>query len=237
MRPLLQSLHDHDLGHLQIVAEFWGVELASGKVREAAPELAALMCDSALAGEVIASLPPDATIIDIVAKDTLLEALRRFPGTVIIVSHDRYILNELVTEVIEVGRGHAIRHLGNYDDYLSKKEQPAPAATPVPAKVAAPIQREARSQARYGNGKQITQDRELQRHRERVARRRAQLEAGIETKEAERAALATEMNDPNFYLARKDANQLIARYESLGREIEHLYNELVQQDDSAPAGD
>src|SRR5262249_28524839 len=59
--------------------------------------------------------------LDIVAKDTLLEALRRFPGAVIIVSHDRYLLNELVTEVIEVGRGHAIRYLGNYDDYLAKK--------------------------------------------------------------------------------------------------------------------
>src|SRR5215475_1727926 len=59
--------------------------------------------------------------LDIIAKDTLLEALRRFPGTVIIVSHDRHVLNELVTEVIEVGQGHAVRYLGNYDDYLEKK--------------------------------------------------------------------------------------------------------------------
>jgi hypothetical protein len=35
------------------------------------------------------------------------------------------------------------------------------------------------------------------------------------------------MNDPQFYLARKDANELIARYELLGREIEQLYEELV----------
>ena len=61
--------------------------------------------------------------LDIVAKDTLLEALRRFPGTVLIVSHDRFILNELVTEVIEVGQGHAIRYLGNYDDYLRRKRR------------------------------------------------------------------------------------------------------------------
>src|SRR5204863_858708 len=61
--------------------------------------------------------------LDIVAKDTLLEALRRFPGTVVIVSHDRYLLNELATEVIEVGQGHATRYLGNYDEYLAKKAQ------------------------------------------------------------------------------------------------------------------
>src|SRR5208283_1854532 len=59
--------------------------------------------------------------LDIIAKDTLLDALRRFPGTVIIVSHDRFILNELVTEVLEVGQGHATRYLGNYDYYLAKK--------------------------------------------------------------------------------------------------------------------
>ena len=35
------------------------------------------------------------------------------------------------------------------------------------------------------------------------------------------------MNQPNFYLERKDANQMIARYEQLGREIEGLYEELV----------
>ena len=36
------------------------------------------------------------------------------------------------------------------------------------------------------------------------------------------------MNDSNFYLARHDADQLIARYERLGREIERLYGELVK---------
>jgi len=175
--------------------------------------------------------------LDIIAKDTLLEALRRFPGTVIIVSHDRYILNELVTEVIEVGRGHAIRYLGNYDEYLARKERTDTPATSAPAKAAPPSRPQARTHRPDGNGKQAPQDRELQRRREREARRRQQLEAGIETKEAERAALATEMNDPNFYVVRKDANELIARYASLGREIERLYNELVQQDDSAPAAD
>jgi hypothetical protein len=41
------------------------------------------------------------------------------------------------------------------------------------------------------------------------------------------------MDDPNFYLARKDADELIARYERLGREIEQLYADLVKCDDSA----
>ena len=161
--------------------------------------------------------------LDIIAKDTLLEALRRFPGTVIIVSHDRHVLNELVAEVIEVGQGQAIRYLGNYDDYLAKKaEMEARAAAlangAAPRPGPAPLQDEGRRQA--------SPDREQKRRTDRAAKERSRIEADIEKKETERAALSQEMNDPNFYLTRKDADQLIARYERLGREVDKLYGDL-----------
>ncbi|HXR24699.1 MAG TPA: ABC-F family ATP-binding cassette domain-containing protein [Candidatus Binataceae bacterium] len=192
--------------------------------------------------------------LDIVAKETLLEALRRFPGTVIIVSHDRYILNQLVTEVIEVGHGHATRYLGNYDEYLAKKaeeeqsanrvatavktaaavvEPPRPVAVEPPRKVevvhnghlngAGDKRAAAKAPAR-------PLDREAARIKARDAKRRADLEVTIEKKEAERAQLAVEMNDPDFYLTRKDAKQLIDRYERLGREIDGLYAQLVDHE-------
>ena len=177
--------------------------------------------------------------LDIVAKDTLLEALRRFPGTVLLVSHDRFILNELVTEVIEVGRGHATRYLGNYDEYLQKKAQLEAAANGAkPARIApapkvAPAAVNGKLEKRVAE--KNTDDRELQRKRDRIAKQRSQAEAQIEQKETERAALATEMSDADFYLKRKDADELIARYERLGREIEKLYAELVKFDESASA--
>ncbi len=59
-----------------------------------------------------------------------------------------------------------------------------------------------------------------------MQKRRQQLEASIEGKEAERATLATAMNDPNFYIQRKDADELIGRYQQLGREIERMYADL-----------
>lgn len=165
--------------------------------------------------------------LDIIAKDTLLEALRRFPGTVMIVSHDRHVLNELVAEVIEVGQGHAIRYLGNYDDYLAKKaEMEARAAAlangAAPSPAPAPLQHDGRKQASPDR----EQEREQKRRTDRAARERSRIEADIEKKETERAALAQEMNDPNFYLTRKDADQLIARYERLGREVDKLYGDL-----------
>jgi ATP-binding cassette, subfamily F, member 3 len=198
--------------------------------------------------------------LDIVAKETLLEALRRFPGTIVIVSHDRYILNQLVTEVIEVGQGHATRYLGNYDDYLEKKaSEEARASGAIRARdngssarpaavdgdatnshhdVTASNGRldgnDASVAAAASNGRESQRDparqvdREAQRNKARLAKQRAGIESEIEKKETARAALATEMNDPNFYLARKDANEMIARYDRLGREIDGLYEQLVK---------
>jgi ATP-binding cassette, subfamily F, member 3 len=194
--------------------------------------------------------------LDIVAKDTLLEALRRFPGTVIIVSHDRFILNELVNEVLEVGQGHAIRYLGNYDDYLAKKAAMEAAIAPASkqdhsvmasshaqqlrgtnGQVAHPKNAERAKSGKSRDVEASNDDRDAMRQRERVARQRSQIEKQIEQKETERAALSAEMNDPNFYLARKDADDLIARYERLGREIETLYTDLVKFEAPAAASD
>jgi hypothetical protein len=43
------------------------------------------------------------------------------------------------------------------------------------------------------------------------------------------------MNDPNFYLTRSDANDVIVRYEKLGREIDELYAELLNLDQGTEA--
>src|SRR6059058_920595 len=75
--------------------------------------------------------------LDLTAKEVLLEALLGYAGTLVIVAHDRYLLDRLPTQVIEVGTGHAARYLGNYEDYLASKARPPinniqpPAAKPT----------------------------------------------------------------------------------------------------------
>jgi ATP-binding cassette, subfamily F, member 3 len=173
--------------------------------------------------------------LDIIAKDTLLEALRRFAGTVVVVSHDRHILNELVSEVIEVGHGHALRYLGNYDDYLAKKQAMAAAPLPPDGKAGRAAPRAALDGAgRESKGSTARRGKPVHDRALSVnARRREAAEAEIEKKETERAALAAQMNDPDFYIKRSDADELIARYDRLGKEIEKLYADLVSREGAA----
>lgn len=49
--------------------------------------------------------------------------LLNYPGAVLIVSHDRYFLDKVVTKVLEIEMGKLMSYLGNYTDYAAKKRQ------------------------------------------------------------------------------------------------------------------
>jgi ATP-binding cassette subfamily F protein 3 len=68
--------------------------------------------------------------LDLASKEVLEEALSGFTGTIVFISHDRYFINRMATQVVEVARGQLTTYLGTYDDYLDRK---ATAATPPTA--------------------------------------------------------------------------------------------------------
>ena len=62
--------------------------------------------------------------LDIVSKEILEEAIRNYTGTVFYVSHDRYFINTTATRILELTGGGLNSYMGNYDDYLEKKDTP-----------------------------------------------------------------------------------------------------------------
>lgn len=63
--------------------------------------------------------------LDIASREVLLEAVKRFPGTVMIVSHDRHFLKEMTTRVFEVDKEKVTVYDGTYSYYLEKKQAQA----------------------------------------------------------------------------------------------------------------
>jgi ATP-binding cassette subfamily F protein 3 len=59
--------------------------------------------------------------LDIVSREVLLDAIKTFPGTVMIVSHDRHFLREVTTRVFELDKNHLVTYDGTWDYYLSKR--------------------------------------------------------------------------------------------------------------------
>jgi len=60
--------------------------------------------------------------LDIHSRETLLEALQKFPGTVVLVSHDRHFLRALVNRVFEIDHGELRVYEGDYPYYLEKSQ-------------------------------------------------------------------------------------------------------------------
>jgi ATP-binding cassette, subfamily F, member 3 len=57
--------------------------------------------------------------LDIHSREVLLDALKRYEGTIVIVSHDRFFLREISTKVLEISKGNAHLYPGDYEEYLS----------------------------------------------------------------------------------------------------------------------
>jgi ATP-binding cassette, subfamily F, member 3 len=63
--------------------------------------------------------------LDIQSREILLDALKNFAGTVVLVSHDRHFLHDLVTRVMEIDHGAMRLYEGDYDYYLHKSGREA----------------------------------------------------------------------------------------------------------------
>ena len=59
--------------------------------------------------------------LDITSKEILENAIRNYTGTCLLVSHDRYFINQVATKILDLSRGQLYEYDGNYDYYLDKK--------------------------------------------------------------------------------------------------------------------
>ena len=59
--------------------------------------------------------------LDIPSVEVLEDALDQFVGTVLIISHDRYFLDQTVDRLIEIREGIVTEHVGGYTEYLERK--------------------------------------------------------------------------------------------------------------------
>jgi ATP-binding cassette subfamily F protein 3 len=125
--------------------------------------------------------------LDIPARETLEEALDGFPGTLLVVSHDRYFLDRVCRKLLVVEGEGLESHLGNWSDYRSRQRQSARAAARVPEPPPAPANSAAET-ARAANKDRERQRRKLERRVETAEAEVARLEGELRALRAELAA-------------------------------------------------
>ena len=154
--------------------------------------------------------------LDIRSKEVLKEAILRFTGTVVVVSHDREFLDGLVSRVYEFRRGKVTEHIGGIYDWLQARdrEDSTEAATPRPGSTAGASSAAAPSPS--SGAEDYQRQKELAKQRRSLERELKGLEERSEAIDAELAALEEQLAQPEHAT---DAS-LFQRYSSLKKEQE-----------------
>ncbi len=139
-----------------------------------------------LSGANVLVLDEPTNHLDIASREVVEEALTDFPGTVIVVSHDRYFLNRVPDRILELSAEGLTSYLGAYDYYMEKKQSIASGKRYL----AELGQEERREPAARGQGEvRPAEDAAALRKRNKEAEARARRKARQEQQLEERIAL------------------------------------------------
>ena len=153
--------------------------------------------------------------LDIGSKEMLEDALEAFDGTIIMVSHDRYLLNRIPNRIIEMtANGYEIYN-GRYDYYVEHKVEPQPVKEQVSEEKKQAAQKFYRTKADRG--------------RQAAAKKRiAFLEKTIESNEQLIEQLTEQMSDPQIAADYQKVEEICGQIEQLKNQNESFGEEWLE---------
>jgi ATP-binding cassette subfamily F protein 3 len=149
--------------------------------------------------------------LDIESREALEDALSEFPGTLLLVSHDRALLDAVGSRTIAVEEGTLHSYAGGWSDYLERRRSREEAAKEAKAKPAAAKP----APAPKSNGSRS----------KNAAKKQAQLEKRIEQAEAELKALEEELADPSAWASPTGAERSTKRHAAAKQRVAELMDE------------
>lgn len=160
--------------------------------------------------------------LDIRSKEVLKEAIARFDGTVILVSHDREFLDGLVTRIYEFKQGRVTEHMGGIYDWLHKRDleevQANPRANTVQNVMSTTNSVGAQN---YAEQKEESKKRRaLERELKQCEERSEQIDAQL--RKIEERLLSEQTDDlfKSYQTLKEEQEQIMARWEELALTLE-----------------
>lgn len=167
--------------------------------------------------------------LDIRSKNVLKEAILRFTGTVIIVSHDREFLDGLVSRVYEFRAGRVSEHIGGIYDWLEKRDR-EDGTTPSNPRATTATSKETKPAEPTSGALDYQRQKEAARERRALERELKSLEERSEAIDSELQALEERLADPKhatdtalfdqYSQLKREQEQVLERWEELSLQLE-----------------
>jgi len=161
--------------------------------------------------------------LDIDSKEVLENALIDFDGTLLFVSHDRYFINRVATQVLELSEEGSTLYLGDYDYYLEKKAE-------LEALAAAQAEAEPASSTEEVTSNDYHVQKQNQKELRKITRRIEQLEAEMEELDQKIQDITETMHSTNdaadLVQLQSDLDQLTVQQEAVMEEWAELSEQV-----------
>ena len=162
--------------------------------------------------------------LDIYTREVLEDALSRYTGTIIFVSHDRYLLNRISTNVLELTANGAEMFNGNFDNYMNIKERREQEEKSAEEFEKAQKAREAAKQKKENVYKSKAQRAEEAKIRARIK----ELEKSIDDIQNQIDTLSEEITKPEIASDFKLMNEKCLLIEELKNKMDEQFEELCE---------
>lgn len=157
--------------------------------------------------------------LDILAREAVEAALEAFDGTVLVVSHDRYFINEIVGRIWEIEDGQIIDYKGDYSFYMEEKAKRLALASAEESAAPKEKTKQTESKKTISAKAESKERRYSAQDRERLL---AKVELNIREQEALLGLLEKQMADPANHADPLNSAKLADEYEKMKSDIDSL---------------
>ena len=170
--------------------------------------------------------------LDMQSVEMLIDALNKYEGTFILVSHDRYFISKTANKIWVIEDGLIREFNGSYDEWViyeqEKEKRKAAQGKTAPAPVV-----EKKVEAPKQQSQQVSSElKQLQKEHQKKQRDFQKLEEQINKLNAEKAKLEQQLADPEFYSDKDKFRQVDDAYQKLNNEMSRLsvtYDKLFEE--------
>lgn len=155
--------------------------------------------------------------LDILSREALEDALLDYPGTLLVISHDRYFLNKVINKIIELENGSLVEYLGNYEYYHQRRNASGD-------EIIVSLQGKTKTEAREERRKL----KEQQDNRKKLEGSVKSIEKDIETAEASIASLEAQLCLEEVYSNPQKAIEVNSSLNAAKARLELLYEQWQQ---------
>lgn len=181
--------------------------------------------------------------LDMQSVEMLIQALNKYEGTLILVSHDRYFISRTANKIWNIEDAEIKEFNGDYNEWVTyqqeRQKRMQQAAAPKPPVAEIPKKQEEKPAKNVNDAEQ----KELRKEHQKLQKKFQKLEEDITRMKQDKNKLEAQLADPAFYadkdkFVKLDAEyrQLSAKYEALSQDYDKTFEMMMDMEEKLGGG-